>query len=404
MRPTRPLGLPLVIALAASLLPALGIYRAGSAAPNAPAGAAPAGAGGLIAEQLNKPVQIKFQNTTLPQAIKTIEEQTGVPIQADRAVWELLPWGDQTRISVTVNNQTLQGALAAVAQKLGLEYVVRENAVELRPTPALRRLGRRATVEELSALDVLGSTPLNLPKNQATVREVVELVDQKLLEMKAPYAVEFRPGESVKPDQAMTVPRNATLAEALEALAAQTGATWYPWGNDVVIVPKEDQVRNQLQKTVSVRYNNVDVAQVLSELSQLSGVDFDVEPGAVQRIPPQFRTIKLTLENRTVRQALEDISGFTGLDYEVTKDGVSVTNRQAGGGALGASQDPVVGMFDVAPGVQVMLRESQVPRDVLEYIRHRREKAVEVLRGQMKQENFAPPATQPAAAKGNEDV
>jgi hypothetical protein len=397
MRPTR-----LAVGTPACLL-VLCFISPGLFAQNAPP---PPGAGGLINEALSKPVQMDL-NATLQQAMRGIADKTGVRIEADRAVWELLPWGEQTRITVKLDNQPLQGALQAIVRKLGLEYVVRENSVELRPTPALRRLGRRATAVELGALDLLASTPLKLEKNRPTVREVVEAVDQKLLEMKAAYAVEFRTGQEVNPDQAVAVPRNATLADALEELARQTGATWYPWGNDVVIVPKEDQVRNLLQKTVTVRYSNADVGQVLSELSQLSGVDFDIEPGAVQRIPANSRTLKLTLENRTVRQALEDISGFTGLGYAVTKDGVSITNPQPATGAPAAgAQDPVVGMFTVAEGVQVMLRESQVPPDVLEYIRHRRERAVKVLRDQMKAENFTPPppTTRPAAPAKKDDT
>lgn len=360
----------------------------------------PAGASALISEALSQPVQMEL-NTTLPQAMKTIAEKTGVRLEADRAVWEALPWGDQTRISVKAQNQTLGAALGAMTRKLGLEYAIAPNAVTLRPAAALRRLGRRATADELGALDLLTSTPFKAAKPRQSLLELVDAVDQQLLQAKSAYAVEFRAGAANSQDQPLAVPRNATLADALDTLARETPLTWYPWGQNIVIVPKQDQIRNQLQKTITVRYNNADVGQVLSELSQYSGVDFDVEPGAVQRIPAAARVLQLTLENRSVRQALEDISGFTGLNYDVTESGVVISNpRPTFAAAAPASPaDPVVAMVQAGPGMQLMLRESQLPADVRQYVRARTQAYVEQLRDEMRRRNFQPePATQPADA------
>src|SRR4030095_737 len=106
---------------------------------------------------------------------------------------------------------------------------------------------------------------------------------------------ESRPGDNVVQEQVVFVARNATLMDALEALAKETRATWYPWGKSIVIVPKEDQSRNQLSRPITVRYPGTDVAQVLTELSQKAGVTFEIEPGAIQRIIPESRRIKLDL-------------------------------------------------------------------------------------------------------------
>src|SRR5829696_1392897 len=115
----------------------------------------------LINEALDKPVKLAI-NTELPTAMSGIARETGVRIEADRKVWDLLPWGEQTKVTATIENQSLRDALNAIAHKLGLETVLREQAVELRPMPALIRLGRRSTVQELQALDLLSSRPLNL--------------------------------------------------------------------------------------------------------------------------------------------------------------------------------------------------------------------------------------------------
>src|SRR6266545_2427984 len=101
---------------------------------------------GLISEALDK--QFNFiiaAKTPLPQIMKSIADQTGVRIEATPDVWDLLPWGEQTAIAAKIENQTLRQALEAMSRKIGLTFEVRDEAVELRPMPALKRIGRRAT-------------------------------------------------------------------------------------------------------------------------------------------------------------------------------------------------------------------------------------------------------------------
>jgi hypothetical protein len=340
----------------------------------------------LINEALDKPVKLAI-NTELPTAMSGIARETGVRIEADKRVWELLPWGEQTKVTATIENQSLRDALKAIANKLGLETVLREQAVELRPMPALTRLGRRATVQELQALDLLSSTPLNLKKPSPTVKDVTDEVDKALAALKSPFAVEFRPGEAAKPDQAVSIPRNATMAK-------ETGLTWYPWGDTIVVLPKEVRVREQLEeKRVSLRYNNTDVSHVLTELAQQSGVEFSIEPGALQRVSPEFRRITFTVD-ASVRTALEHIAGFTGLGYVVNAKGVYIWNQSSMPPT--PVQERSVGMIQLDNGVTIFLRPSELDEDVRQYLEFRRKREVEKLREMMKEEGFKPtPSTQP---------
>lgn len=357
---------------------------------------------GLINEALDKPVKIRL-NTTLNKALDEIKETTGVPIELAPGVLELLPWGEQTNLDVTVDNQTLRNSIATIARTLGLVYVLTPEAVELRPMPALQRLGRRATVEELKVLDQLATKLLGLDNPRPTLRQLLEAVDQKLIELESPFAVEFRPGNAAKDAQPLAVPRNATVADALDAIAKETPLAWGPWGRSVLVKPKEAWVRDQLEKSLTRRFNAVDVGQVLSELSEYSGVDFEIEPGAVQRIRPQSRTVTLILQNRSVGQALEDIAGFTGLGYTVRPDGVYVWNASQGT-AGGGSQDPVIAILPLPDsGMEIMLRQSQVPDDVRQYIRHRFGKEIAKLRETMKEEGFVPTTTQPTTAPAEDE-
>ena len=279
----------------------------------------------LIARALDSQQDLDL-NAVLPDAMQQIASATGVRLEADAAVWDLLPWGEQTNITAKLRGHTLRQDLAAVTRTLGLTFAQTDEAVVLRPLPPLRRLGRRATVGELGVLDTLAGKPVNLPTDRPTVRDVLAAVDARLREAKSPFAVDDRASDGVL-GQRIGVPRNATAMDALEAVAAQTPVTWYPWGQSVVVLPKEQQVRQQLGHTITVRYAGVDVGQALLELSQRAGVPFDVEPGAYQRVPAAYRTVSLLLDDATVQQALETIGGYTGLGFDVTDVGVHVYNQ-----------------------------------------------------------------------------
>jgi hypothetical protein len=352
----------------------------------------------LINEAMDKVYPLDL-STTLPLAMKRVGDLTGVRVEATPAVWDLLPWGDQTTLAAKIEGKTLREALDAIARKLGLIVVLKDDIVELRPMPALARLGRRSTVQELAALDLLASNAASLSTDRPTVRQLLEAVDQKLVDLKSPFSIENRASDVARPEQQINVPRNATLMDALESLTKETRATWYPWGKSIVVVPKEDQIRSQLTKTITIRYNGVDVGQVLAELSQSSGVEFTIEPGAIQRIPPEFRTIRLVLDNATIKQALENLAGFTGLGYVVNESGVYIWNQASTPG--GTPRDPIVGMLPMDNGMTLLVPQSQVPPDMQEYLRARMQRELGKIRQMMTEEGFKP-TTRPATAPVDE--
>jgi hypothetical protein len=120
-------------------------------------------------------------------------------------------------------------------------------------------------------------------------------------------------------------------------------------------------------------------------------VNFIIEPGAVQRIPADSRNIRLVLDNASISQAMENIAGFTGLAWSVNEKGVYVWNPNTAGTV---SREPSVGLLTLDNGMQVVVRESQVPPDVRDYIKHKTDQQIEKIRQKMKEEGFVP-ATQP---------
>jgi hypothetical protein len=361
----------------------------------------------LINEALDKPIQMSI-NATLPQTIDQIGDKTGVRIEVQPAVWDLLPWGRDTNITAKIDNQTLRQALDAITRKLGLTFVLTEESVELRPVPALRRLARRATVQELEALDLLTSNQLGLTTDRPTVTQLLSAIDQRLQDLKSPLAIDNRANDIFTPDQIVPVARNATIAEALESLASNTRATWYPWGKAIVILSKEDQVREQLNKTITIRYNGVDLSQVLMELSQRAGIPFDIQPGAVGQISPEFRSIKLFLDDASIKQALDAITGFTGLAYTVNEKGIYFWNNAATPTPTSntSPRDPVLGIIPLPNGLQILVPQSEVPADMREYLKMKTQEELKKIREQMNAEHFKPtPATLPSTMPtGNEQL
>src|SRR4051812_25597039 len=215
-----------------------------------PTGARAEQTSALINQQLDQPFELTLKDSPLPEALKKIGNATGVRIDPTESVYSLLPWGEQTTINAKIANQSLRDALTAIARKLGLMFVLKDDHVELRPVPALARLGRRATMQELGALDRLSSTQLSLGSEKAKIPALLDAINKKLAEIGSDFTTENRLGDRFN-ERTITIAKNATLSDALEAIAQQTEGTWYPWEKSIVVLPKEEQVRNQLNQSIS---------------------------------------------------------------------------------------------------------------------------------------------------------
>src|SRR2546423_5855624 len=143
----------------------------------APQGAYAEDTSALINQALDKSLSFQFDGL-VPQVFKKIEDQTAVPIQVQPAVYDLLPWGEQTNVGVKIQNKTLRDAMTNITNTLGLTWDVGAQAVVVKPSPPLARLGRRATVDELNALSLLAQKPMNLGADHTTVQQLVDAVDQ----------------------------------------------------------------------------------------------------------------------------------------------------------------------------------------------------------------------------------
>jgi hypothetical protein len=279
----------------------------------------------LISRELDQRISIKLDGD-LPTAIKGLSDKTGLIIEPDPQVWTLLPWGEQTTVTADIQNATVRQALDAIGRKLGLEFVAGDHSVLLEPIGPLRRLARRATIDELAALNLLASTPVEIAQAHPTLTDVLGDIDHQLQRNSPAYSVEDQAiNARGTVDPRVSVPRGATMMAALDAIDNQTGETWYPWGKTIVVLTRRDMVQYLLGRTVWERFDGVDVGQAMTDLADRGGIAFKFEPGCLAAIPPQLRTINLSVEDATIRQCLESICGLTGLAYEIRDDGVHVT-------------------------------------------------------------------------------
>ncbi|MGE5609820.1 MAG: hypothetical protein ACM359_11235 [Bacillota bacterium] len=361
----------------------------------------------LINKALDEQVKLTLNNT-LPDAMDAIWRQTGVRLEAQPIVWELLPWGRDTNVSATIENHTLREALTLITRKLGLTLVLRDQFIEIQPMPGLKRLGQRATVLELRALDLLASTPLNPKADRMTIRQLLETVDLRLAALtKDPdIAIENRLGDAIDSNRMVFIPRNASLMEALESLPKETKATWYPWGKSILIVTKQDRTRALLEKpiTLSTGDQGKDLLQLLTEISNATGVPFEYQPGVMQVVPAEARMVRGVIENVPAQQVLAKISASTGLSYTIQDERVQISAANAPAAANpapAAPRDPVIGIIQLDSGIQVLVPASQVPPDVREYLRYKTQKQLGKIREMMEDENFKPGATtQPTENEG----
>jgi hypothetical protein len=364
---------------------------------------------------INKALDEQFNHTwedktPLPKVMSDISTQTGVRIKEDPLVWDLLPWGRDTTVMAKIENRTLREALDIITRKLGLKMVLREEFVEILPMPGLKRLAQRAGRDELIALDLLASKPLNLETDHPTVKRLLEAIDLKLADEKnSQFAIENRIQNSVPQEKTIFVPRNATLMDALESLTKETAATWYPWGKNIIVVTKDESTRRLLSKPLTIfpdpTTQIIDLTQLYTDIAKQTGVTVEFQAGAIQSLPPESRALRGKIagaplfENVPARQILEIVSAATGLQYAVQDDKVYVASPNAA-----AQRDVPIGFIQLDIGLQVLVPTSQVPPDLREYIRVKTERELNKMRKMMEEENFKPSTQPKPPAKENGDL
>ncbi len=357
-------------------LAAVGLWAAGGerAWSAEPPGAAPRPSAGenelsvLILQSLDQKTRLMVENAPIRQALTALSDSTGIPIAISDETLAFLPYGSQTMLSARIEDQPLRVSLEAILRPAGLRFEVRADRVEVTPAPALRRLCRRATWEELELLEQLHARPWS-PEFAASLP--YRFLDMPERDAEANRRILLELAEAVGPGPA---------AEVLELACERHGWTWRPEDGKVTILTRTRQVEDQLNTRVTLRYDRIHLKDALLDLAARAGVLLKMEPGVLAGLPQEtVRQFSLSVNNMTICQALEVVAAETGLSYIIEPQGLRIAASPMGyatvaGGsadeqALRTLQDlrtnPIVGQitFPLPGGMQFafFLREADLP-------------------------------------------
>lgn len=344
-----------------------------------------------VARALDQPLEtLTIHEAEVPAALARLGEQAGIRISIDDASAELLPWGRQTRLKkMTAENASLREVLPQVLGALGMTYEIQDNSLIVVASPPLKRLIRRATWDDLKLLRRCHELPYT-PENFATLEMQYRITSK----VDAPKMLR---------DQLAKAPCGS-VAEMLETATGALGWVWLPEGDHIVIRTVQAQIANAMARRLTVRYANVPLSRILVDLARRADTPINFEPGMMLRLPPATRrSYTLLLQRTSIRQAFELISAETGLKYEIRRDGIHVGLSEGAPTPDGSPPlrrgSPYVAKISV-PGAaggytfEILLREEELPEDILEYRRQIKEEYFQKMRADLSPDNsIRPPAT-----------
>ncbi len=350
--------------------------------------AAPAAAQGVgtLQRALDKPINLRIEDATIGEVFEKISAASGAKLVIDPDALDYLPYGDQTRLSVTLANATLRKRLDALLAGVALQWQIDGEEVRILPSEPLYRMGRRATYDELRILAGLNTARVEPSDRAGPVLEQIRKVTGT-----AGLDIVFH--TEIDRDKALARADKALPGSPvawLDMLCHGADATWHLWGDDILVQSRSTQVKRQLQRTVSLRYQNAALVTVLADLARKGRVQLQMDPGVMEYLPDQTRTnFNLVMADASIAQALEVISGATGLKFDVTAEGVRagpsdlLKRRMEGATTEPRKRTPYFVKF-VLPGpngtsVEVFMRADELPPELFKAIEAEKDKFVRKL-------------------------
>jgi len=335
----------------------------------------------LIERALDEPVDISVASMPVVQAFEKLSAETGIVVTIDPPACELLPYGLDTPISVEVRHTTLRDGLTRLSRQLGMNWEATDAGVRMFASKPLRRIGRRATVGELTLMSELAA--MQLPDEQA-----VETLKSRVL-VRAPGADPRL--------RLLTAIRNAGAGSAEELLTAacdSLGWSWYADGDSLVVLSKADQLTRQLRRRINLKYTQRALPDILRDIGEQADASMRFEPGTLANLPPDTaQRYSVIADNVTIEQALEQIAATTGLGYRLGEDAVEFYlpgASQASAESRSIADDPYIAKIVVEGQYgdfrfEWLVRESELPPWLVELRKEHIDRAVEELRVQLEQ-------------------
>lgn len=275
----------------------------------------------VIEQALDQPTTLSIVDSPLPEAIRTIAEETGLGISIGPETLAFLPYGESTRVSVRLESARLRDGIRTLCDQIGMQYAITDTGVALSPSPPLAMLGRPAMWEELGLLASLmqarwEGTEAEFDSIGQRIR-FVELGDDHANNLKILRRAFIGAG-------------TGSGADLLTHACTKLNALWHPWDESIVVISKQAQMRRQLQWPVSLRYQDAPLIEVIHGLAQQASLSIKIDPDTAANLPERARHgLSLIAEGATVEEALAQIAMATGLTYEWRDESIVLTTHRS---------------------------------------------------------------------------
>ncbi len=309
---------------------------------------------------------LELREQPIADAFDQLGDAVGINIAASEEALSLLPWGDQTRLSkVTIRDASVREALIKIAAPFGLEFRVVNDSVFVDASKPLMRINRRATWDELELLRKCNTT--------AYTNEALDQLNIR-------YRITSKVDAPALLAEAAAKQAGGTIAKVLEDAAGSLGWVWLPNEDHIVIKTVQAQIANYLSRRVTIKYTNEPLANILLDLADRADTPINFEAGMMLKLPQNSaQHTSLALRQNSIRQGFELLSAHTGIEYRIERDGIhvglseAIRKKDGTFGSLPISlRSPYVGKLTVPSEdgtytFDILLREDDLPEDVLNY-------------------------------------
>jgi len=359
-----------------------------------------------IQRALDQPLTLNLPPQPVSEAFKQIATAAKIPLQVDPACYELLPYGETTRVKIDFNQSNMREAMDVLLMPLGLKTAISGNVLLIRPSAPLRHLGHRADLEELTLLKELWTSGDVKPPEKGSFA-LTDAV-RGAMENRKDLQVVMPPGDSVAAAShekaleqiAKQLPMSAY--RALELYGQITGCVWFveagplaggATGGKIILLTPRQWIDRQLERPIQLARTNEPLEVVVADLAHASGIRFVPEPGLYQAVP----VVSLRSDNGTVRQSLDALQGATRIAYEVREDFVRLFLAPGPGNP--SRSDTIIGRISVPVGpngalMDVYIREADLTSEQNDLRKKKIEDAVK----EMQKAWMSPPPPVPASA------
>lgn len=280
--------------------------------------------GGALQMKLDKPVKLTLTDKPIGEVFDKLGRVTQIDFKISPDTLEFLPYGRETRLNITIPDVTLRSALSQILNPQGLNWEINGDRILIVPSEPLYRMCHRATYDEMELLGkIISSQITTLDEHESIVGTLRLGIGDKKIKVIFPSSINKAYLTVAFKQAAEALPSSA--AGWLDFICRPVGLTWYLEGKNVILIDRKAQIKRQLNRVVSLRYQNARLPNVLLDLARKGRVKISMVPGVMKTLSKRVRSdFTLIMADATIAQALEIISGVTGLEFPTDNDGFLV--------------------------------------------------------------------------------